>query len=95
MDKEWKEKWIEALRSGKYNQTTGALSDDDGYCCLGILCLIQKQNFQEDFGTMETDNLSCKGYDCGLPYEEAQKLAQMNDDGKTFDHIAGYIQAML
>jgi hypothetical protein len=45
MDKYWKEKWVDALRSGGYIQTKGALSRlEDGpdgvdtYCCLGVLC---------------------------------------------------------
>lgn len=29
-------KWIEALRSGKYKQTTNCLKDGNGYCCLGV-----------------------------------------------------------
>lgn len=33
------EKWLEALRSGEYQQGTGLLrSEDDKYCCLGVLC---------------------------------------------------------
>lgn len=31
-------KWVKALRSGKYKQTTGALCEDGKYCCLGVLC---------------------------------------------------------
>lgn len=31
-------KWINALRSGKYKQTKGALQDSAGYCCLGVAC---------------------------------------------------------
>lgn len=31
-------KWIEALRSGGYEQTTGRLRAADGYCCLGVAC---------------------------------------------------------
>lgn len=38
MRPEVKAKWLEALRSGKYKQTTGNLKDDVGYCCLGVLC---------------------------------------------------------
>lgn len=34
---EIKTKWINALRSGKYKQTTDCLRDDTGYCCLGVL----------------------------------------------------------
>lgn len=35
-------KWLNALRSGKYKQTTGTLEDNDfvdgaRYCCLGVL----------------------------------------------------------
>lgn len=29
-------KWLKALRSGEYEQITGALFDGRGYCCLGV-----------------------------------------------------------
>lgn len=45
MRKEIAEKWVSALRSGEYSQTTGMLVEHDGdngdivgYCCLGVLC---------------------------------------------------------
>lgn len=39
MNKEIKEKWVAALRSGEYKQGTGCLHDtNDSYCCLGVLC---------------------------------------------------------
>ena len=38
---ELKQQWIEALRSGKYQQTVECLRDADGYCCLGVLADIQ------------------------------------------------------
>ena len=31
-------KWLDALRSSEYEQTTGLLRDDKGFCCLGVLC---------------------------------------------------------
>jgi hypothetical protein len=45
-------KWVEALESGEYPQTTGRLqrtgpgySDQPiGYCCLGVLCEIAAEN---------------------------------------------------
>ena len=42
--KEWRRKWVEALRSGEYRQTTGTLRgiSDGGFCCLGVLCEISK-----------------------------------------------------
>lgn len=30
--------WIKALRSGKYEQTSGWLHNDKGFCCLGVVC---------------------------------------------------------
>ncbi len=33
-----KTKWVAALRSGKYQQGTGALCTGDKFCCLGVLC---------------------------------------------------------
>lgn len=32
------QKWVKALRSGEYKQTNGTLRDQDGFCCLGVLC---------------------------------------------------------
>lgn len=39
MKAEIKQKWLEALRSGRYEQGRGVLrSRADRFCCLGILC---------------------------------------------------------
>lgn len=32
-----KKKWVKALRSGKYRQTTNTLKSEAGFCCLGVL----------------------------------------------------------
>lgn len=40
MTKELKQKWIDALRGGEYEQGYGALKDKDKYCCLGVLCQV-------------------------------------------------------
>jgi len=31
-------KWVEALRSGEYPQTTNWLAKEGRYCCLGVAC---------------------------------------------------------
>lgn len=39
MNPEVKKLWLEALRSGKYEQGRGKLrSTDNKFCCLGVLC---------------------------------------------------------
>jgi len=35
-NKEAIQKWVDALRSGKYTQALGYLERDDKYCCLGV-----------------------------------------------------------
>lgn len=46
MNEQVKQLWIDALRSGKYKQTTGNLHTSEGYCCLGVLvdCYLQQIN---------------------------------------------------
>lgn len=39
MKSDVKEAWLEALRSGEYEQGTGKLQSREGeFCCLGVLC---------------------------------------------------------
>lgn len=51
MPEDLKSRWVEKLRSGEYHQTVGSLKYPaygpyggvecvDGYCCLGVLCLV-------------------------------------------------------
>jgi hypothetical protein len=47
MDKRIKQKWIDALLSGEYQQTRQQLFDGDGYCCLGVLCDLYRKEHKE------------------------------------------------
>lgn len=49
-----KQKWVEALRSGEYQQGKDALRSEDKfgkdqYCCLGVLCEVVGGGEWEDF----------------------------------------------
>ena len=37
------QKWIDALRSGEYQQSTSRLRTGDTYCCLGVACELHRQ----------------------------------------------------
>lgn len=50
MKPEIKELWVEALRSGKYDQTKNTLRRGDSFCCLGVLCDLYL-NHSEDFNS--------------------------------------------
>jgi hypothetical protein len=108
MDAEWKEKWVEALRSGNYEQGEGTLKNisDDGYeyCCLGVLCEIHPD--VEFRGTVAAIHKPTKDeYDIFLPSmfrnalniscDDEKELANLNDGGYSFDTIAGWIEEYL
>lgn len=90
MNPDLKHKWIEALRSGKYEQgEEGTLKDlKGGYCCIGVLGEISGINLYssdavESYGLIPHDGLK-------------RVLWRMNDgaDGHrySFCEIADYIE---
>lgn len=95
MNPEIKKKWVEALRSGEYEQTEGQLRVDDekgkpvGYCCLGVLCEVMGAKYIPTRGRADAEK------DAGLHEDDGFKLACMNDDGRSFREIADYIEANL
>jgi len=91
-------KWCDALTSRKYKQTKGSLRDNDGYCCLGVLCDIV-DNSKWDYTQFDNstsfapDDIFCS---LKLPEEVTQeKLAGMNDEGKKFYQIARFLRKYL
>ena len=124
MKTEIKQKWLNALRSGKYTQGNGALrkqveADDgsyggDQFCCLGVLCDIVEpkkwKKLPDGWGEREWSNGNTtepaayprnslmKELGLNKPVSRssedtiAQKLAFMNDEGKTFEQIANWIE---
>jgi len=61
-----KTKWLEALRSGKYQKGECELLNNNKYCCLGVLCEIQERpkkhkngfqfSFDGDVGGLDKEN---------------------------------------
>lgn len=103
MNKDIADKWVEALRSGKYKQGRGLLKGEVGFCCLGVLCDIS------NLSTSERDDMNLNTY-CGkvntLPSTvmkwagininrttyRLDSLARLNDEGESFDEIANLIE---
>ena len=104
MKKEVAEMWVEALRSGKYEQTKHCLQNEHGYCCLGVLTKISpKEDFINDHGFLEGYSLSigtmswAEMLTSGGDLDENNNLATLNDGSDsreplTFDEIADVIQ---
>lgn len=99
LPKKFKEKWVKALRSGKYKQGGGQLYNelDNSYCCLGVACFIVNKKNPPSSGYIH----SCKSYsdkiDKLLIGESpvAIKLSVFNDQEKSFKWIASYIEKYL
>lgn len=102
MKKSIKSKWVKALESGKYRQTTNVLMYKDEhrhktYCCLGVLTSLKpdaKFEDEESYLSKETKEW-CQLKD--LTGDNIQEtLAQMNDgdNGKQykFKEIAKFIK---
>jgi hypothetical protein len=102
MNEEIKQKWVAALRSGKYSQTRETLQDENGFCCLGVLCEVMKlpkpipyiytfrgKHLEKDLTHDFRDSV-------GLSYTAEGELIELNDkEHYSFAEIAEYIEENL
>ena len=51
-----KKDWLEALRSGDYEQGTKYLKNDGKYCCLGVLCQLFADEKKVHFDELDIDD---------------------------------------
>ena len=105
MQPEAKAKWLEALRSGQFRQTTGTMKrchpkgpELYAYCCLGVLREVAGTN-GIDGGYLDKQEAE----QFGLEGDTMTLLARMNDGtcadrlhrGSTFADIADWIEEHL
>jgi hypothetical protein len=97
MKAEIKTRWLEALRSGRYQQTQGKLRTDVGHCCLGVLCdVVEPDSWRDDEDGWRhgINRAYLPEHLCittGLQGAETTPLMKMNDDGLGFASIADWI----
>lgn len=95
--------WVEALRSGKYEQGRGRLRRLDNYCCLGVLadvagCAWSKATDGRWKSERHTFDAPALARDfVGLSQGEGSFgdtcLTGINDSGKSFSEIADIIES--
>lgn len=105
MNAEWKAKWLEALRSGSYQQGKGTLRYKGEFCCLGVLCDISGMGVWEETGcgfAYQVIEEAERGHlpdvvrrATELEWEMQTRLSGMNDEGWTFQKIADHIEEAL
>jgi len=102
---EVKVKWLEALRSGHYDQGSGWLrGEDNTFCCLGVLCDVYDKQVVANGGKSEWKHSTWSSIRKGfiesnftaVPPDEVMEWATENylqPDGKTlgpsFDYSGG------
>lgn len=101
MDAEIKRKWVEALRSGKYKQTSKYLHRHGAYCCLGVLCIVTGTPInKKGTGAGGAEDYVIVHQLLGRGEAHSQEVSKdlwlLNDrDDKSFAEIADYIEANL
>ena len=106
MNKSLKDKWVAALRSGRYRQSKEYLYvPNHGYCCLGVLCdivddskWVDNAHTEYDFGDKVKCQYPTKNWldKVGLLDYTAEYLTILNDNNnKTFTEIADWIETNL
>jgi hypothetical protein len=105
-NKENLRKWVEALRSGRYEQGHGHMRKDGRYCCLGVAMEVALDNgvtCVPNWGTTSllpsavnnwygTTGLSGLNERLGGP-DDMGVPSDLNDSGRTFVEIADGIEA--
>lgn len=107
LTQEMKDKWVAALRSGKYQQGQHELkSCTDKFCCLGVLCDVKGLPYGDGFFQLDesthVDTCLVKRIVVmnGPSIDKAfyvsnviqEQLVAMNDSGVSFNEIADWIE---
>ncbi len=110
MKEDIKEKWVAALRSGKYKQGKHRLKNGRKYCCLGVLCDIsgldefknrgdRGEVYLNDIMILPQEVVNWAGLETSNPVivqkDGIIALAELNDKGANFNTIADLIEAQL
>lgn len=100
MDPEIKKLWVEALRSGEYEQGRDMLKDpaDNKFCCLGVLCELSGLTYEAANLVPPPEIVAwarLPDADPKVKSVEKNSVAYFNDMGFTFAQIADLIEAQL
>jgi hypothetical protein len=99
MRKSLKDRWLDALKSGEYEQGTGSLMFEDDsygsrYCCLGVLLDIEKCLEENPKERWHTEGMPTEKFLKGVELDShcADVLASVNDDSNDFDDVIQMIE---
>lgn len=80
-----RDRWIEALESGKYEQTDGYLHTSSGFCCLGVACDVLRDDVRGKWeGATFRKFYSASGESLKVLPPDVRELLGLTDDEGTF-----------
>ena len=101
MERKIKKLWLDALRSGEYEQCKSKLHDGEGFCCLGVLYDVAVDGWWTKDGEWATDDgenavlrMSTRSK-LGLPDHIHRAAIRSNDADVTFAEIADWLEKVL
>lgn len=100
LNPEFKAKWLEALRSGKYKQGLNLLRKGDEFCCMGVACdLIDPSGWKKTpghFKWRDVPSFIMPIKALNIASKACRNLANLNDiEEASFTKIADYIEENL
>lgn len=107
MKRDERDRWCEALRSGKYVQGIGSLHNRSGYCCLGVWLEVEGvQSTHHDANVCDSYDFGVSGEthmpneqwasEHGVSWDDMEHCAELNDTNQsTFEEIADWIEENL
>lgn len=88
MNTEIAQRWVEALKSGEYEQGYGYLNKNDKFCCLGVLCelavhdgILEPAEYSPESGYKMYDHIHASF----LPPAVASWAGMESDNGQNYD----------
>lgn len=111
MKPEIKKLWVDALRSGEYDQGNWSLRFGDKFCCLGVLCDLHAKElgftweamprcgsmnrYLKSYLYLPDEVMEWAGLDSRNPHVGSNTIGYLNDVGESFSKIAYLIEQHL
>ncbi len=101
MKPEIKKKWVQTLRSGKFQQGQGCLRQGDKFCCLGVLCELHREETHGEWklgnylGAVQLPPDEVSNWSGLTSLDRIKTIAGMNDGGVSFETIADQIEKFI
>ena len=105
------DEWVDALRSGKYDQGHGQLREQNSFCCLGVLCDIYSEDGWNEVGEYTfpeskpgkpgfypTSHSALEGElkDIAIKFIPQSECIEMNDEeDRDFQYIAQEVECQV